>query len=157
MLAEVRAIGRLSSIQVDKSDKTNEYKDLAARRASREKARDALTALRAQTGARLEDLIALQNKILEIEEAIQEMGVKLGEFDAENEFVTIHFTLLEERAPASHHVSVAHRIRVAFVWAVEAYAIILGLLLLAGLGVLIAIAVLERLRVIPELGRKPVE
>ena len=92
------------------------------------------------------------NRILEIEDQIQKMGVRLGDFDQENEFVTIHFTLDEKRPVVA--ISKSHRIKVAFVWTVEAYAVFLGFMLMASLAVLIGIAVLEKLKVIPELVRK---
>ena len=41
----------------------------------------------------------MENKILEVEESIQKLGVKLGEFDTENEFCTIKFSLSESGKP----------------------------------------------------------
>lgn len=150
MLEEVRRIGRLRGIQVNKSDKTNEYKDLDAQRRSLEKTRDGLLSLKTTAqGANVADQISLANRILEIEEQIQKMGVRLGEFDQENEFVTIHLTLDEKRTAAP--VSRVHRVKVAFVWTVEAYAVFLAFALIASLVTLIGIAVLEKLKVIPEL------
>lgn len=153
MLDEVRKIGHLRHIQVNKADKTNEYKDLDAQRRSLEKTRDGLLALKTTAqGASVVEQISLANRILEIEDQIQKMGVRLGDFDQENEFVTIHFTLDEKRPVVA--ISKAHRIKVAFVWTVEAYLVFLGFMLMASLAVLIGIAVLEKLKVIPELVRK---
>ena len=39
--------------------------------------------------------MGLENRILEIEQQLQGLGVSLGNFDDENEFCTVHFSLLE--------------------------------------------------------------
>ena len=153
MLDEVHAIGTTVEFQVDKTDKTNEYKDLAAKRSSQEKARAALVGLKGQ-GGRIDEQINLENKILEIEEAIQQLGVRLGEFDAENEFVTIHFRLTERAPAAVRSVSLAHRVSVALHWAVLAYAALFGLVLLVSATVLVLVALLQKLNWIPQAMRE---
>lgn len=50
MVGELRKIGELSSIQIDKIDQTNEFKELKAKRASLEKTRDALVNLKSKPG-----------------------------------------------------------------------------------------------------------
>lgn len=156
MLDEVRRIGALRAVQVDKTDKTNEYRDLQAHRASLEKARADLMALKDKAaGARIDEQINLANRVLEIEGEIQKLGVRLGEFDAENEFVTIRFSLEETRAPA--RISIAHRIKVATVWSLQAYAAALGLVFFSALTALLVLAVLDRLRWIPEAIKKQVQ
>jgi hypothetical protein len=153
MLDEVHGIGSVLEIQVDKTDKTNEYKDLNAHRESLEKARASLVGLKGH-GGQIDEQINLENKILEIEEQIQKLGVRLGEFDQENEFVTIHFLLQEKVVKAAAAISFGHRVKVALRWAVWAYAAMLGLLFVACLSVLLIITILERLRWIPEAVRK---
>ncbi len=94
IIASLRGIGRLTGIHVNKTDKTSDYKDLNAKRISLEKYRAGLLALKGRNG-KIEELISLEQKILEIEKEIQEKGVQLGEFDAENEFCTVKFSLYE--------------------------------------------------------------
>ena len=151
MLVQVRRIGALTALQVNKTDKTNEYKDLNAKRVSLEKARDALVRLKVQ-GGRIEELTNLEDKILAIEENIQKLGVRLGEFDAENEFVTIQLELHEKNA--APRISFAHRVKVALEWTVAAYIGLVVLFFLAALSTLMAIKILEKLRWIPEAARR---
>jgi hypothetical protein len=154
MLDEVKKIGTTVEIQVDKTDKTNEYKDLGAQRASLEKARTSLISLKGH-GGQIDEQINLENKILDIEEQIQKMGVKLGEFDAENEFVTIHFTLQDRPPPAREsHISFRHRVVVALHWSVMAYVALVGVTFFAGLTVLIILGILQKLKWLPEVARK---
>lgn len=100
MIAAARKIGTLISVNVNKTDKTNEYKDLNAKRISLEKYRQGLLSLKGRNG-KIEELISLEQKILEIEKEIQDMGVKLGEFDVENEFCTVKVSLYEGGLPSS--------------------------------------------------------
>ncbi|MEK6303880.1 MAG: DUF4349 domain-containing protein [Acidobacteriota bacterium] len=88
MVSELKTVGELSSIRIDKTDKTNEYKELKANRASMEKTRDALIALKSKSG-NIEEFTNLENRILEIEREIQSGGVKLGDYDEENAFCTV--------------------------------------------------------------------
>lgn len=90
----LRAIGKLESVTVTKTDRTADYKALEARRLSLEKTRDGLAALR-KAGSDLSDLMALETKILEIEGQIQELGVSLGDFSEGNSFCTVNMTLRE--------------------------------------------------------------
>lgn len=160
MLDEVRAIGTLTSIQVNKTDKTNEYKELNAHRVSLEKQRDALVALKAhagnQTTGHVDERINLENKIFETEESIQKLGVRLGEFDAENEFVTIQVALSEE-GPAAKAPSLAHRAKVAFEWTVKWYLGMVAILFFALLAALVCAALIEKLKWIPEAVRRSAE
>ena len=145
MLDQVRTIGTLTSIQVNKTDKTNEYKDLNVKRVSLEKSRDALIALKGRAaGAKIDELINLEQKILEAEENIQKLGVRLGEFDAENEFVTIQFALSEVGAPKK--ISFGYRAIVAFQWTVKWYLAILAMLLLASICALVLVTMADKFR-----------
>ncbi|MFI5299839.1 MAG: DUF4349 domain-containing protein [Polyangiales bacterium] len=146
MLAEVRKIGRVTSVQLNKVDKTNEYKSLAAQRLSLEKARSALTALKSQ-GGKIDELAGLERQILEVEEKIQGLGVQLGEFDAENEFVTIQCALQEHAAPRP--LTLWHRVTVAFEWTLPRYVGLIAVIFAATLSTLMIVVVLEKLRWIP--------
>ena len=114
---EMLKIGNIRSKEITKIDKTNEFKNLNAKKASLEITRQALLDIKKQSG-RIEEYINLQNRILEIEQELQDLGVLLGDFDEENEFCTIRFSLLEGR---EIKVSMLHRIKVAFEWTAQYY------------------------------------
>lgn len=147
MVAAVKGIGSLSSIQINKTDKTNEYKDLNAKRVSIEKARDALVSLQTK-GGKIDELINLESKILELETDLQEAGVKLGEYDAENEFCTIKFSLTEEMGGKAK-ISFLYRVGVALRWTIKYYAVTVLILLAGSLATFLTILVLEKLKVLP--------
>ncbi len=96
VVLELKKIGKIESIQINKTDKTSEFSDLNAKKNSLFKARESLLNLknRAASG-KIEELINLEDKILLIEESIQKLGVALGQFNLENEFCTIKFSLVE--------------------------------------------------------------
>jgi phage anti-repressor protein len=147
LVADVRQVGRLDSIRVDKFDKTNEYKELNASRISMEKTRDSLVALKNRTG-KIDEFVALEDRILEIEKEIQGLGVKLGDYDQENEFCTVRFTLAEESVIATG-ISFAQRARVALVWTAKYYLMVLAGLFFATGFVLLLTILLERLKWVP--------
>lgn len=142
MIGEFKKIGTLLSLTVNKQDKTNEYKKLNAKRESLEKTKRALIALK-QRGGKISELMNLENRILEIEEQIQSYGVKLGEYDEENEFCTVKATLAE--GIGGQTISVGHRLKVAFEWSVK-YGLLFTLLyaFLIG-GAFITLALLRKL------------
>jgi Domain of unknown function (DUF4349) len=93
---KVQTFGELTRLTINKSDKTNEYRDLQAKRRALEKTREALTALKQRDGE-IRAMIELEQQILSLEQQIQGLGVSLGDFDAENEFVTVKLRLAESR------------------------------------------------------------
>lgn len=147
LVADVKQVGKIESIRVDKVDKTNEYKELNASRVSMEKTRDSLVGLKNRTG-KIEEFVALEDRILEVEKGIQELGVQLGEYDQENEFCTVRFTLAEETVIAVG-ISFAHRVRVALSWTVKYYAMIAATLFFATGFVLLLTILMERLKWVP--------
>ena len=147
MIGELRNVGELSSIRIDKTDKTNEFKELKAKRSSLEKTRDALMNLKSRSG-RIEEFTSLENRILEIEEQIQTTGVSLGDYDQENEFCTVRLSL-EEKSGAVTGISFRHRAVVALAWTVKYYTFLLALLIFGTLLTLLVVVVLQRLNVIP--------
>jgi len=60
----------------------------------------------------------LENRILDIEQQLQGLGVSLGEFDDENEFCTVQFSLLEGKEVK---ISFMHRVKVALEWTIKFY------------------------------------
>lgn len=87
-------IGIVSAKQITKTDKTNEYKELNAKKFSLEKIGKALLELKVK-GGRIDEFMQLENRILEIEQQLQDLGVSLGNFDDENEFCTVQISLNE--------------------------------------------------------------
>ena len=116
----LKQIGTLKSIQIDKNDKTNEYKKLEAQRVSLQKARDSLLELKASNGG-VGDMIELTNRLLEVENQIQALGVNLGEFDEQNEFCTVKFSLREIRQPQPRNIGLSQRVKTALSWTSEVY------------------------------------
>ncbi len=156
MIAEAKSIGKLTFIQIDKTDKTNEYKELKAKRLSLEKAREALSLLKGQGGS-IEELIRLENQILDIENKIQALGVKLGEYDQEKEFCTVKFTLKEVRV-AKREIPLSQRLIVAFEWTIKYYFGILAILFIGTLFILallafvnVALVILDKLKWLPRV------
>ncbi|MEW6470447.1 MAG: DUF4349 domain-containing protein [Bacteroidota bacterium] len=120
MITDIRKVGKLLAIQVTKTDKTNEYRNMNAQKASLEKTRTTLMELRDKPG-KIDEYMALTNRILEIEQQLQELGVSLGDFDAENEFCTVRLTLAEREKYVPPTISILHRIKVALEWTIKYY------------------------------------
>lgn len=118
---QIKQIGDLKDIQINKTDKTNEYRELKAKQDSLIKTKGSLVLLKKRS-ASVRELIELENRILEVEQKLQDLGVSLGNYDEENEFCTIQFTLKEVKAAS---IPLLHRIMVAFAWAVKYYLAIL--------------------------------
>ena len=95
----VRAIGIASQIEIAKNDKTNEYLQLRAKRTTLEKARGSLEVLKEQGGS-TDERVKVHNRLIEIEQQIQDLGVALGDFDSQNELCTVKLSLREYVRPA---------------------------------------------------------
>ena len=122
-VAEVQQVGKLYQLTIDTSDKTNEYRDLQAKRASLETSRKALTELKQREGD-IAAMVELEKQILKLEQAIQALGVSLGDFDVENEFVTVKVLLVETRRKVVRNISIWKRLLDTFAWTVQAYAML---------------------------------
>ena len=103
--------------QITKKDKTNEYKELNAKKQSLEKIRTSLIELKSK-GGKIDEYMGLENRILEIEQQLQGLGVSLGDFDDENEFCTVQFSLLEGKEVK---IGTMQRVKVALEWTVKIY------------------------------------
>lgn len=113
----MQKIGTIRSMSVIKEDKTNEYRQLNAQKASLQKTLESLIELKSK-GGQVSDFVTLHDKILEIESRLQDLGVQLGNFNAENEFCTVRLSLYEG-APAKEGISFLHRVKVALEWSIE--------------------------------------
>ena len=118
LIAGLREIGKGNAIEVVKNDKTNEYLQLRAKRATLEKARAALEELKVGGGSTAER-VNVQTKLTEVEQQIQDLGVSLGEFDSQNELCTVKLTLRERVAPKPW--SASYKARIAFERAIGDY------------------------------------
>ena len=115
----MRGIGATALIATVKNDKTNEYLQLRAKRASLEKTRTALDALQGSGGS-VDERIHVQNELTTVEEKIQELGVSLGDFDSQNELCTVKLTLEEAKAPRP--AQLLPMVVAALAWAALVYA-----------------------------------
>jgi len=109
------SVGITHSKEIIKNDKTNEYLELNARKASLQKTLTSLIEFKSKNGA-IDEFMNLENRILEIEQELQALGVNLGDFDKSNEFCTLKFALSENEQPKTVGVSFAHRCKVSFHW-----------------------------------------
>lgn len=110
-------IGKIKAKQITKKDKTNEYKELNAKKQSLEKIRSSLIELKSKRG-RIDEYMGLENRILEIEQQLQGLGVSLGDFDDENEFCTVQFSLVESK---DIKIGLMQRLKVALEWTLKIY------------------------------------
>lgn len=151
-IEEIRAIGKPVSFQVNKIDKTNEYRALLAQQESLRKSRDNLLELKARD-AELADLIQLESRILDLENQIQALGVSVGEFDSEFEFVTIKLTLTEVPPASVRFIPLAQRAKVALEWTILASLGIAGAFFFFALAAAIFVLVVQMARRVSAMER----
>ena len=144
----VQGIGKINSTEITKIDKTNEYRQLNAKKASLEKTLLSLNALQKADGV-ISDYVALHDKILEIETQLQGLGVELGNFDAENEFCTIRFSLFE--GAAKKGISFLSRLKTATEWTIQYYSILAVSLVCISLSVFIILLIIDKLKILSTL------
>jgi len=136
--------------EITKKDKTNEYKQLNAKKESLLKIRASLIELKSK-GGKIEEYINLENRILSIEEELQGLGVQLGNYDEENEFCTIKFSLVEG---VENKISLMHRIKVALDWTVSTYLQLMTILFFITGFVYVVLLVLEKLNLFNSIVKK---
>lgn len=140
-ISKLEGIGKLVSIDINKTDKTSEYKDLQAKRISLEKTRNNLLGIKNQSG-KISELVDLETRILEIENQIQDLGISLGAFNEENEFCTVKFTLQESKS-AQQEISIVSRLKTAFEWTMKYYLMLLVILFLTAGVVLLVTSIIK--------------
>ena len=111
----VEGIGEVESVEITKTDKTNEYRNLKAQRASLEATQNALVELKRMQGD-VEEFVNLQYKILDVDRQLRELGVQLGDYDEVNEFCTVRFLLYEDYEKLRHPPTFLYRFVRAFAW-----------------------------------------
>ena len=144
LYAKLVGIGIIHSREIIKNDKTNEYLELNARKASLEKTLESLINFK-EKGGRIEEYVNLENRILEIEEQLQNLGVNLGDFDKSNEFCTIKFALSESTPPVKITISFYHRVKVALEWTIAMYLPVVTSLFLILLSAFLIVLVSEKI------------
>jgi len=144
---ELIKIGKIQAKQITKKDKTNEYKELNAKKKSLEKIRTSLIGLKAK-GGKIEEYMDLENRILEIEQQLQGLGVSLGDFDDENEFCTVKFSLLEGK---EIKIGTMQRVKVALEWTVKIYLRIMTTLFFLSLFAYIVLLAIDKLKLFEKI------
>jgi len=144
IVADLKRIGHIDDFHVTKTDKTNDFLQLKARRTTLEKARDALVALKTQ-GGKLEELVKVEQEVLKLEGEIQGLGVQLGQFDKVNEFCTVRFALTEngDRARTPH----GDYLVAAIQWASGVYLAWLGIGCVGLIAVLLLIIIVDKSKI----------
>lgn len=148
---DFQKIGIVKAMEITKVDKTNEYRQLNAKKTSIEKTLQSLNELKSK-GGQIADFVALNDKILEIEAKAQELGVELGNFDAENEFCTVKLSMYEGATERS--ISLIHRIKVALEWSIKYFAIIVFTTLFLLLAIFLLLLVIDKLKIISTISKK---
>jgi hypothetical protein len=152
MVLDVKKIGDLKSFNISKTDKTNEFKELQGQRRSLEQIRASLLALKVRNGGKIDEYINLENRILEVEQELQKLGVRLGDYDVTSEFCTIKMTLLEKTTRISP--SIWHRLIKALEWTIKYYLILVVILFICSLTTLILAVLFEKVKRLMETGDK---
>lgn len=148
---DLQKIGVIKATEITKIDKTNEYRQLNAKKTSIEKTLQSLNDLKTK-GGQIADFVALNDKILEIEAKAQELGVELGNFDAENEFCTVKLSMYE--GATEKNISFIHRIKVALEWTIEYFAIIVLTIFVLALTIFILLLIVDKLKIINAVKNK---
>ena len=139
---KMQAIADSTGISIQKTDKTSEYLALLERRASLEKTRASLAALKAKGGS-MDEFLKLENRLLEIDEQLQDANLSIGQFNAENEFCTVQFSLREKEGFSTRRIY--HIVKDSVIWTVALSAMILFFGTLAAIGIWILLLLKERL------------
>jgi len=124
MEAALLAIGKITSSNTTKIDKTYDFRQMLAEKETLEHRLNSYNALKLQGGS-ISELIQLEDKIIEVQSLIQQQMIGLGEFSDENALCTINFTLYEGSETVAPRI-----IWSAMQWSFAVYmAVLLGLLL----------------------------
>jgi len=147
LYSELIKIGNVQAKQITKKDKTNEYKELNAKKQSLEKIRTSLIELKSK-GGKIDEYMSLENRILEIEQQLQELGVSLGDFDDENEFCTVQFSLMEGK---EMKIGTMQRVKVALEWTVKIYLRIMSTMFFLTLFAYLLLLGIDKLKLIQRI------
>lgn len=149
--SEIKKIGTVKATEITKVDKTNEYKQLNAKKISLEKTLQSLIELKSR-GGQISEFVALQDKILEIEGQLQEFGVELGNFDSENEFCTVKLSLYE--GATEKNISFLYRVKVALEWTIKYFAVMIFSILCLSITIFVLLLIIDKLKLISAISNK---
>lgn len=141
----IQKIGVVKAMEITKVDKTNEYRQLNAKKTSIEKTLQSLNELKSK-GGEIADFVSLNEKILEVEEKLQGLGVELGNFDTENEFCTVKLSLYE--GATEKNISFIHRVKVALEWTIKYFATIVFSVLGLSAAIFVLLLIIDKLKII---------
>ena len=147
---QLTKLGKIISKQITKKDKTNEYKELNAKKSSLQKIRASLVELKSK-GGKIEEFMQLENRILEIDQQLQDLGVSLGNFDDENEFCTVKFSLSEGQ---DLRIGLLQRIKVALEWTIITYLKLMASLFFMSLFVYFFLLGIEKLQILQKINKR---
>lgn len=141
MVEDLRKIGSLVSFDVDKFDRTSEFKETSAKRRTLEAMRGSLLSLKGRAGS-IKEFVDLEKQIFEIESQIQALGVTLGDFSEENELCTVRLALFENKPRQKSLVS---QIVESLSWSAGIYSIATIVLFFTVLGIFLGLLVYDKL------------
>ncbi len=147
MVTAVKSVGIPRSILITKNDKTNEYKELNAKKQSLETTLSSLIVLK-KLGGKIDEFINLETRILDIQNQIQAFGVKLGDFDEENELCTVKIQLSEVLTESGLTLKLVLN---ALSWSAGVYALFVVILFFILLSIVILITIIEKLNIFKKL------
>lgn len=145
LVGYMQELGTLKSFTVNKVDKTSEFNYLLAEVETLKMTRDAYASIK-EKGGNIQDLLLLEEKILEVEKSMQELGVNLGAYASENSFCTVNLTLQES---LSQQLSIRFLLTCAknsFFWTLAAFALVMICVfgLMAAVAVILAVSIFIR-------------
>lgn len=140
MQESISKVGIITSSTITKTDKTNEYRQILAEKATLDLRLESYNELK-ERGGSISEMLELGDKIIEVESQIQQQLLDLGEYSDENSLCTINFTLNEGR-----DAGIAHKLWHAVQWTTGTYAIIIGIILLVSLAALVLLALWNYLK-----------
>ncbi len=142
---EVKKIGKLQTLDVSKTDMTNEYQEMMASVKSLENKYANIKKLEGQQG-KIEEKIKLQETLFAIKSELQQLGVNLGSYDFENEFCTVKFTLSEH--DITFAMTFLQASALALRWALGVFLSTCGILLLLFITILLVILILVKVKIL---------
>ena len=148
LVEAVKTIGSLRSFSVNKVDKTDEFRKLMAEQETLLKSREAYEAIKAK-GGEIRDLLMLEDKILDIEAKMQNLGVNLGVYSSENSFCTVNFALGTEISGPAAHLSKRALFEcfvASFIWTVIFFIVVAAILVFFTICLLIIMLVVQKIQ-----------
>jgi len=138
---ELSTIGTIISTQTTKTDKTADYKNLLAGRATLEKTKESYVALR-EKGGTLAELMSLEEKIIEVEGELQAQDVSLSDFTMNEGLCTVNF-ILSEGSSAINARSFGDIVVSSAAWTAMVWLAVLGLVVSVMLSVCVLLLLIR--------------